>query len=393
MEVAAGRERHREQHELPQRVEVEHGRPRRVREAQAVPLAGPQRPAADGGDEHAEDDGVEPQHPPPPFEQQRLQLRDEQVLDVPRGLLEGADDAIGAVDAHLLHAVVDLLHVDVALRLEPLPQRVVVDGHGGGGVVDAVETARGQPLLGEGALPRGDDVLRVVLARGGVDLVQDVQELAGIGPADGLRHEVVQGVPHGAGLGMAGVEEHQHEVGEVDDVVRDAEDRRALVIGVEAGRVDDDLAPDLALGAGLQLQVGVDAPPLAGRQLLDGSAQPVEREARVGVEGEPRQHPGLVLLPVADDREAVVHGLVPGDLQRLPDIVVDEGRLAGRVGAQHGDHRPPGDARGERLLGLEEPEAMAHPVELAEARDGLQQDRVLLGEVFLQAPQALLQLV
>ena len=393
MEVAAGHERHREQHELPQRVEVEHRRPRRVREAQAVPLAGPQRPAADGGGEEAEDDGVEPQHPLPPLGQQRLQLRDEQVLDVPRGLLEGADDAVGAVDAHLLHAVVDLLHVDVALRLEPLAQRVVLDGDGGVGVVDAVEAARGQSLLGEGALPRGDDVLGVVLARGGVDLVQDVQELAGVGPGDGLGHEVVQGVPHGAGLGMAGVEEHQHEVGQVDDVVGDAQDRRALIVGVEAGRVDDDLAPDLRLGAGLQLQVGVDAPALAGRQLLDRAAQPVEREAGVGVEGEARQHPGVVAVRVADHREAVVDGLVPGELQILPDVVVDERGLAGRVGPQHRDHRPPRNPGGERVLGLEDAEAVAHAVELAEARDGLQQDRVLLGEVLLQVPQALLQLV
>ena len=364
-----------------------------MREAQAVPRAGPQGPSADHGGGRAEDDGVEPQYASPPFRQQRLQFRHEQILDVPRGLLQRPHHAIGAVHPDLLHALVDFPHVDVALRLEPPAQGVVVDGHGRVGVVDAVEPAGGQPLLGERALPRRDDVLGVVLARGRVDLVQHVQELAGVGAADGLRHQVVQRVPHGAGLGMAGVEEDQHEVGEVDDVVGDAEDGRALGVGVEAGRIDDDLAAHLRAAAGLELQVGVDAPALAGRQFLDRTAQPVEREARIGVEGEARQHAVFVALGVADHREAVVDGLVPRALQRLADVVVDERGLAGRVGPQQRDHGPPGDARRERLLRFEKAEAVADAVELAEARDGLQQDRVLLGQVLLQAAQAFLQLV
>jgi hypothetical protein len=45
---------------------------------------------------------------------------------------------------------------------------------------------------------------------------------------------VFQGVLHGAGLRVARVEEHQHQIRQIDDVIGNAQGRRALLVGVEA---------------------------------------------------------------------------------------------------------------------------------------------------------------
>ncbi len=42
---------------------------------------------------------------------------------------------------------------------------------------------------------------------------------------------------------MAGVEEHQHQIGKIYDVIGDVQRRGALLVGIEARRIDVDLAP------------------------------------------------------------------------------------------------------------------------------------------------------
>jgi len=135
---------------------------------------------------------------------------------------------------------------------------------------------------------------------------------------------MVERVFHGAGLGTPGVEEHQHQVGEVHDVVGHAQNGAALGVGVEAGRVDEDHALERLTGAGLELDVGVDAPPLALLDLLQLLAHLVERVAQVRVQGHARQHAALLVAGVADDRELVVQGVGAGALQRVLQTVVDE---------------------------------------------------------------------
>ena len=189
---------------------------------------------------------------------------------------------------------------------------------------------------------------------------------------------------------MAGVEEHQHQSGEPDDVIRDAKNRGPLLVGVESRRVDDDLAADAGAGAGLELKVRVDAPPLAGRDLLDVAAHLVEREPRVGIEGEAGEGARRALPGAEADRgEAVVHRLVAGDLDRLAQIAVDEGGLAGREGAEHRDERPPGDLAREGLVRRQEPEPPGDLVEAPEGPHRIEEDRVLFAEMPLEAVELL----
>src|SRR5690606_3312961 len=102
------------------------------------------------------------------------------------------------------------------------------------------------------------------------------------------------------------------EVGQVDNVVRNAKRLRALRIRVEARRVDDDAPAYLLAVAGFQLQIRVEAAAFAARDLVDLLADVVERKARVAVEREGRQHLRRAVTSVADHRELVVDGLVAG---------------------------------------------------------------------------------
>ena len=247
-----------------------------------------------------------------------------------------------------------------------------------------------RPLDCESALPRPEDLLRVVLPRRVVDLVQDVQEFARVCPPDRAFHEVTQGVLHGARLRMARVEEHQDEIGEPDDVVRNAKDGGALLVGIEPGRVDDDLSPDPRARARLELEVGVDAAPLAGRDLLDVTAHLVERKPRIGVEGESRQCARRSLPGTEADRgEAVVYRLVAGHLDRLAEVTVDEGRLAGREGAENRDEGPPRDLAREGLVGWQEAEPPRDLVEAPEGAHRVEKNRVLFAKVAFEAVELL----
>ena len=71
---------------------------------------------------------------------------------------------------------------------------------------------------------------------------------------------MIEGISHRPGFRVAGVEKDDHQIGQVDDVVGDTQGSGALSICVEARRVDQDLAPQLLAGTGLELQIGVDAP-------------------------------------------------------------------------------------------------------------------------------------
>ncbi len=117
------------------------------------------------------------------------------------------------------------------------------------------------------------------------------------------------------------------------------------------------------------MQVGVDALPLAARHLIDAVGDAIEGEARVRVQGHPGEGMGSWRAAVADDGEAVIHRLVSGALEFLPQEVVDEGGLAGREGSQDGDQGPPGDLGGVGLFFRQEAHAMGDLVELSETLD------------------------
>ena len=65
-------------------------------------------------------------------------------------------------------------------------------------------------------------------------------------------------------------------------------------------------------------------------------------------------------MAVGDDREAIVNGLITRKLQGLSEEVIDEGRLAGRVGAKHRHHRPPGDLCRVRCVLVEDAESVRY---------------------------------
>ena len=169
-------------------------------------------------------------------------------------------------------------------------------------------------------------------------------------------------------------------------MVGDAQNRGALLVGVEPWGIDDDLAPDPRTRAGLELEVRVDAPPLAGRDFLDVAAHLVEREPRVRVEGEAGEGARRPLAGAEANRgEAVVHRLVAGELDRLAEIAVDERGLAGREGAEHRDEGPPGDLDREGLVGGKEAQLPCDLVEAPEGAHRVEQDRVLLAQVSFEA--------
>ena len=164
-------------------------------------------------------------------------------------------------------------------------------------------------------------------------------------------------------------------------MIGDAQGRGALCVGIESGGVDEDLAAQLLAGAGLQLQIGVDAVAFALGDLLDLIGHLIEREAGVRIEGHAGQRVGGGLLAVADDGKLVVHRLVAGTLQGVVDVMVDEGRFAGAKSTQNRNQRPPGDLRGERVVARKQSHAEGDVVQHPEALDGAQQYRVLLFQV------------
>ena len=117
----------------------------------------------------------------------------------------------------------------------------------------------------------------------------------------------------------------------------------------------EDLALEQLAGAGLELQVGIHAPALAGRHRLDVAADLIERETGIGIQGQAGQGPRHGVAAEADDGELVVHRLIAGILQRITQVLVDEGRLAGRKGPQRRYQRPPRDLRGIGLAAREQP--------------------------------------
>ena len=113
---------------------------------------------------------------------------------------------------------------------------------------------------------------------------------------------------------MAGVEKYEHEVGKVDDVIREAQRRGALRIGIESRGVDQDLTPQTLAGAGFELQIGVDPVAFALGHRFDFVRHLVEGESWIGIQCNARQRMGRVLPAIADDGELVVDGLVAGAL-------------------------------------------------------------------------------
>ena len=208
---------------------------------------------------------------------------------------------------------------------------------------------------------------------------------------DGVPHQMAQRVLHRAGLGMPGIEEHQHQIGQVDDVIGNAQRRGALGVGVESRRIDEYLAAQRFAPAGPELEVGVDPASLAGGHALDVTADLIEGEARVGVEGEAGQGARRIVGSEADHRELVVHGLIPGRLEPGLQEVIDERRLPRREGSEHRDHRPPGDLCGERFLAREDSEPVRHRVELAKALHDIEEQGVLVLQVRLERRNAALE--
>ena len=189
---------------------------------------------------------------------------------------------------------------------------------------------------------------------------------------------------------MSGIEEDEHQVGQVDDVVRQTQGRSALGVGVEARRVDKNVASQPLARTSLELEVGIDAPTLPGGHPLDGLAYFVEGKTWVGIQRNPRQQLYILVGAEAEHRELVVHGLVSRELQFLAEVVVDEGGLARRVGPQCRDDRPPRHMCGERFPAAEECQMPGDLVECLEAPDDPDQRRVLFLQMRLQASEAFL---
>ena len=168
----------------------------------------------------------------------------------------------------------------------------------------------------------------------------------------------------------------------------------ALVVGVKAWRIDEDLASELRAPTRLELNVGVDPLAFSARDLLDLVTHAEERQTNVRVQRRTWQGlPVPVALAVHDDRELVVNRLVAGSLQRLAKEPVDKARLTGGIRPQHGDQRPPRYTVRERLIFGQEPHAPSDLIQVPKALDSLEQDRVLLREVVAQTLEALIDLV
>src|SRR5687768_4078618 len=112
---------------------------------------------------------------------------------------------------------------------------LVLDRRGRRRIVDLIETPRGQTLLRERTLPSREHFLGIVLPSGVVDLVQDVEELVEVGALQRAGDEMLQRIAHRTGLRMARIEEHENEIRYIDDLVRDPQRRRALLVRIEPG--------------------------------------------------------------------------------------------------------------------------------------------------------------
>ena len=179
-----------------------------MREGESRPFASRQRPDQDTSDNGTKEDPITPEDTTPPLLQHRLELRNDPGRNVVHRLFQDGHDAIGPVDFDLLHTGINFSQILIAFRLEALPQRLVFDRNGGFLVIDAKKAPGRKTRLRQGALPRGDHVFGIVLFGGGVDLIENVQELTRIRAYNGLRHQVLQSIVHGARFGMPGVEKH-----------------------------------------------------------------------------------------------------------------------------------------------------------------------------------------
>ena len=133
--------------------------------------------------------------------------------------------------------------------------------------------------------------------------------------------------------------------------------------------------------AGFELQVGIHPGSFTGRDGLQIVAHLVEGKAGIGIQGETRQHALHLVVAVADDRELVVDGLAARLLQFPAQVKIDECGFSRREGSHDGNHRPPGNARGERRGVVQHAEAISYAIEHPEAFHHLQQQGVLLGQV------------
>ena len=135
--------------------------------------------------------------------------------------LQHPHHAVGTLDLDLPNARLDIAEVFITLAFKALPYLFVLQRHCRIARIDPVEPACGKTVLGQGTLPRRHYLFGIILASGIIYLVEDKQNLGRIGPVDSVCDEVLQGIPHGTRLGMAGIEEHQHQVRQVDDTVGD----------------------------------------------------------------------------------------------------------------------------------------------------------------------------
>ncbi len=172
-------------------------------------------------------------------------------------------------------------------------------------------------------------------------------------------------------------------------MVGDAQGRGALGIGIEAGGVDQDLAPQGLAGAGLELEIGIDALAFPGGRQIYVPGYVIKGEAGIRIQGYARQGMGGCLATIADDGEAVVHGLVAATLDLETEEMVDEGRFTRREGAQHRDQGPPGNLGGEGFVRGHQAHGLRHFVQGAEALNRAQEDGVFLGQVGFEVFESL----
>ena len=99
---------------------------------------------------------------------------------------------------------------------------------------------------------------------------------------------MVQRVAHRARLWVSCIEENEDEIRQVNDVVCDTERRVALGVGVEAWRIDENLASHLLATAGLELEICINTTSFASGNAFNRAAQVEERKAGIRIEREPR---------------------------------------------------------------------------------------------------------
>ena len=288
------------------------------------------------------------------------------------------NDAIVALQFNLVHAAGNFGKIGIAFGAEPFAQRFVFDRDGGFFVVNRVKLPCGQAGLCNCALPCANHLFGIVVFGGGINLVQHIDEFRSVGAFYRVCDQMFQRVLHGTRFRVACIKEHQHQIGQINDVIGDAQGRGALIVSIKAGAVDDDLVLDCILVGGAQLQVAFDMLALALRYFFDLVADPVEWKARVGIQCGAGQGliGGCACRAVADHSEFVIHCLVAGALQFVPDVGVDKGGFARRKCAQHRNQRPPRYARGQRRFTVQQAGFVKQFVKLVIGRQNFQQGRV-----------------